>query len=381
MNNKTPKVMLTMLISLAILFSLIFGIKACNAHQSAKELAANSNPPVSVSAMKVRYQEWLPQIKAVGSLRAVLGVNVTTELAGLVSTIYFKPGAVVNQGDLLVELNTSSDVALLHSLEAIAELAAITYNRDKAQYAVQAVSKQTLDTDYGTLKSDLAQVEQQKAIVNKKIIRAPFAGVLGISQVYPGQYLNVGNSVVTLQSLDPIWVDFFLPQQNLSRLAVGQEVTLVSDAHPGHSYAGRVSTINPLVDTNTRNVVVEATIRNPQRELFPGMYVTVELTAGELQKYLTLPQTAVSFNPYGELVFILKQTSKNKQGKPVYSAFQQFVKTGDVRGTQIAILSGIKEGDLVVTAGQLKLKNNSLVVINNSIVPVDLPAPVVHQEK
>lgn len=373
--------MLTMLISLAILFSLIFGIKACDAYRSAKAMAANSNPPVSVSATKVGYQEWLPQVKAVGSLRAVRGVSVTTELAGLVQNIYFKPGAVVNQGDLLVELNTSSDVALLHSLEAIAELALITYNRDKAQYAAQAVSKQTLDTDYETLKSDIAQVEQQKAIVNKKIIRAPFAGVLGISQVYPGQYLNVGNPVVTLQSLDPIWVDFFLPQQNLSQLSIGQALSLVSDAYPGHSYEGKISTINPQVDPDTRNVVVEATINNPKHELFPGMYVTVELTAGNLQKYLTLPQTAVSFNPYGELIFILKPMNKKLKGKPIYSAFQQFVKTGDVRGTQIAILSGIKAGDLVVTAGQLKLKNDSPVVINNSIVPLDLPAPKVTQEK
>lgn len=328
---------------------------------------------VTVSAIKVGYSAWQPQLKASGSLRAIRGVDVTTELAAMVKTIYFIPGASVNAGTVLVQLNADSDIALLHSLQASAELAKITYLRDKAQYLAQAVSKQIIDNDAGNLKSLQAQVAQQEATIAKKTIVAPFAGKLGISYVNPGQYLNPGDKVVTLQTLDPIYVDFYMPQQTLAKLNINQTVTVTSDTFPGKIYSGKITTINPLVDSKTRNVEVEATIANPKFELKPGMFASVTITTGAQQNHLTLPQTAITYNPYGDIVYIIEQKGKDWKGHPILIANQRFVTTGELRGDQIAILKGLQAGMSVVTSGQLKLKNGTQIAINNSVVPENKP--------
>lgn len=381
MNDKSifDKSMLIMLFSVGLLFAGVFGYKAFKNYMIQRFLASQSYT-ATVSTMKAESSWWQTKMRASGSVRAIQGVNVTTELAALVKTIYFTPGSYVKQGTVLVQLNADSDIALLHSLQASAELARITYERDKKQYAIKAVSKQQLDTDFQNLKNQQAQVAQQIAIVEKKTIRAPFSGHLGISAVNPGQYLNVGDKVVTLQTLDPVYVDFYVPQQVLPLLSVNQPVTVTADSYPDVKFKGKITTIDPLVDVNTRNVEVEATIENPKYQLTPGMFGYVEIETGKPQRYITLPQTAISFNPYGSVVYIVDRDSKDAKGIPILTVKQRFVTTGDTRGEQITVLSGLKDGEEVVTSGQLKLKNGSQIAINNSIVPSNSPDPAAPNE-
>ncbi|MES2142606.1 MAG: efflux RND transporter periplasmic adaptor subunit [Pseudomonadota bacterium] len=372
--------MLLMLISVTLLFACIFGFQLLKKIIINRAMRNNAAPIVTVSAMPIHYQWWQPLLLTYGSLRAVQGVNVTTELAGLVRTIYFKPGSEVKAGDVLVQLNADSDVALLHALEAQAKLAEIVYQRDSAQFAIKAISKAVLDSDQQNLKNLQAQVAQQAATVAKKTLVAPFTGRLGISAVNPGQYVNAGDQVVTLQALNPLYADFFVPQQNLVQLHIGSKVKIKTDTYPDKAFIGEITTVNPIVDVKTRNVEVEATIENPHFELYPGMFISAEVETGANIRYLTLPQTAISFNPYGEIAYIVQQKGKDKKGKSILSVLQTFVVTGDKRGDQIVVLEGLKEGDTVVTSGQLKLKNGSLVVINNTVVPQNKIAPMVIDE-
>jgi membrane fusion protein (multidrug efflux system) len=373
------KRMAIMLLTVGILFGAIFGYHAYNSRMMKKSMASFQPPPVTVTAMKAEYQSWQPQLKSVGSLRAVRGVDVTSEVAGLVRAVLFISGADAKEGQVLVQLNADSDIARLHSLQADADLADTVYERDKKQFAVQAISQAALDADASDLKNKKAQVAEQAALVDKKTIRAPFAGRLGISTFNPGQYVNPGDKIVTLQSLDAIYADFYLPQQELSRISLGQAVVATTDTYPGRTFTGRITTIDPKVDAATRNVQVEATVSNPGHKLLPGMYASVEVKAGAVQRFLTLPQTAVTFNPYGETVFVV-ETGKGPEGKTVLTVRQTFVTTGPTRGDQIAILRGIQEGEVVVTSGQLKLKNGSRVIIDNKVMPSDEAAPMPKDE-
>lgn len=368
------KPMLWMLLILGILFGLIFGYKIFTGLMIKKFMSSQGAPVMTVAVMKATSQPWQPVIKATGSLRAVKGVDVTTSLSGMVQTIFFTPGQEVKLNDVLVKLNDDAEVAQLHSLMAAAELAQVVYDRDKAQYAIQAISKATLDSDLASLKGKQADVAQQTAIVAKKTIQAPFDGRLGISYVNPGQFLNPGDKVVTLQALDPIYVDFTLPQQDLIHVHVGQDVRLVSDAHPGRVFTGKISTIDPKIDPATRNIQLEATVANPDHALLPGLFGKLEVTTGAPNSYLTLPQTAVSFNPYGEIIYIVEENGKDKTGS-IRTVKQTFVTTGDMRGDQVAILKGLKEGEIVVISGQQKLKNGSRVAINNTILPSNEKSP------
>ncbi|WP_035900936.1 efflux RND transporter periplasmic adaptor subunit [Legionella cherrii] len=372
------KQMIIMLVAVGILFGLIFGWKAIGNYMMSQYFLQMKSPAVTVSTMKVETSLWQPTLKSVGSMRARLGVNVTTELAGMVQTILFTPGALVKKGAVLAQLNADAELGQLRSLQAQVELAKITYKRDKAQYAVRAVSRQTVDTDEWNLRNLEAQVAQQAATVQKKTIRAPFAGQLGINNINPGQYLNVGDTVTTLQALDPLYADFYLPQQDLAQLKVGQTVKVVTDTFPEKVFLGKITTIEPIVDSATRNVQVEATIPNPDYLLKPGMFTRVEVETGAKESHLTLPQSAISFNPYGDIVFLVKQSDqKDKNNKPILVVKQVFVTVGETRGDQIAVLKGLHEGDIVVTSGQLKLKNGSNVLINNKIQPSNEASPKV----
>lgn len=366
-----------MLTCFGILFGAIFISKALYESIAIRNYKAAPHI-VTVSAMKLVYSFWQPKIRASGSVRAIKGVNVTTELAGMVAKIYFIPGAFVNAGDILVQLNANTELAQLNAAEANLELAKITYLRDTQQFAVHAVSKQTVDNDRQNLKSLQAQANQAAATLEKKTIRAPFTGRLGISAVNPGQYLNAGDKVVTLQMFDPIYVDFYVPQQELVRLKVGQSVAVTLDTVPNQKFVGKITTIDPIVDVNTRNVAVEATVLNPKFEMTPGMFAAVEVDVGKPERYLTLPQTAISFNSYGDIIYIIHQSGT--KNKPTLIAEQVFVETGETRGDQITILKGANEGDLVVTSGQLKLRNGTQVVINNSILASNNPEPSVMNE-
>lgn len=368
------KPMRIMLIITGLLFGAIFGFHVFKSIMVKKYLANMQDPAVTVSTMKVTHQLWQPKLVAAGSLRATQGVDVTTEIGGIVKKISFTPGSKATAGQAIVELNADADIALLHSLQAAADLAKTTYKRDKAQYAVQAISKAALDIDAADLKSKEANVAQQAAIVAKKTILAPFNGYLGISNVNPGQFVNPGDNIVTLQALDPIYVDFYIPEQVLSQIAIDQTVIINSDTYPDTTFKGKITTINPKVDVSTRNIQVEATLENPKLQLRPGMFAQVEIQTGQPQPYLTLPQTAISFNPYGDVVFVVDEVAgQNNQNDLVVR--QVFVTVGNTRGDQIAILKGLKEGQTVVVSGQLKLKNGSHIVVNNDLMPSDNASP------
>ncbi len=370
------KRMIIMLVCVGLLFGGIFGYKAFVGQMIAKAMSAQQAPPVTVSTTTAQMTAWQPELKAVGTVRAARGVDVTTEIAGLVRTVYFQSGDNVQAGQVLVQLNADADKALLHSLQAEAELARTTFERDKQQFAVKAISQATLDVAQADLKSKLAQVAQQAADVEKKTIRAPFSGRIGISTIDPGRYLNPGEQIVTLQSFDSVYVDFLLPQQDAAQIALGQAVSVVTNTHPDRTFEGTITAIDPKVDPQTRNIQVEATLPNPKHDLLPGMFAAVQVQAGQVQHFITLPQTAVTYNPYGETVFVVEKKPSGPQGAPEQLiAKQTFVTPGATRGDQVAIADGLKEGDTVVTSGQLKLKSGSPVTVNNDIQPSNEAAP------
>ncbi|EKE01273.1 MAG: hypothetical protein ACD_21C00177G0002 [uncultured bacterium] len=367
--------MIKMLIGVAILFGIVFGYKAIHKIFMMRYMASHGLGVTYVSTAKAVFTKWQPQFTAAGNLRAILGVNVTTELAGMIRSIYFIPGAIVHQGDLLVQLNIDPDVAALHRLEASQALAEITYRRDKAQYDIAAISKAVLDTDEANLKSAIAAVEQQKAIIEQKTIHAPFSGKLGISLVNPGQYLNPGDKITLLQAWDPIYVDFYAPQQWVEKIKVGQRVTLKVNAYPKELFVGTITAMDPAVDSNVRNVQIEATLPNASLQLVPGMFTVVTVDTGKAADRLTVPEAALSFNPYGATVYIVKEKGEDTKGRPILTANQVFVKTGEQRGDQIEILSGLASGETVVTSGQLKLRNGARIAINNTVLPTNEENP------
>lgn len=369
------KNMIVMLSLTSLLFGGIFAFGAFKSFMIRRHINGNSVPPITVSAMRVDSQPWQPSLSAVGSLYAVNDVDVTTEVAGLVKNILFTSGQEIQEGEIMVELNADSEIAQLKSLEAAAELAQVTYKRDKEQYAIQGISKAVLDMDIADLKSKKAQVEQQAAIVAKKTIRSPFTGKLGISEVNLGQYLNPGDKIVPLQSLDPIYVDFYLPQQNIPQIHKGQSVIVTMDPYPHESFEGEITSINPKVDSSTRNILIEATLPNPGHKLVPGMYAEINIKTGSPRDFPTIPQTAISYNPYGDLIYVLEEKGKDKEGALLFIAKQRFVNLGETRGDQVQILKGLEKGDFIVSAGQLKLKNGSPVIINNAVVPPNNPTP------
>lgn len=366
--------MIIMLVGLGILFGGIFGYHVFVGMMIKKHFATMGAPPVTVATMKVKSEQWRNRTQATGSLRAIRGVDVTTEIAGLITTIPLQPGTEVKKGDLLVKLNTDTEQAQLEALQATEKLAQITLARDKAQFAIQAVSQATVDTDVANLQNLQAQVAQQQTVIDKKHIRAPFSGRLGISYVNPGQYLNPGDKIVSLQTLDPIYVDFYLPQQALAQMTKGLTVKLTSDTYPGKTFTGKITTINPIVDSATRNVQIEATVDNSKNLLFPGMFTNVEITTGKPSSYITAPKTAIAFNPYGEIAYTVQEKT-DKDGKKTLIANQVFVDVGPSRGDQISILRGLKDGDTIVVSGQHKLKNGSVLLVNNSVMPSNNPKP------
>jgi membrane fusion protein (multidrug efflux system) len=365
--------LIIVVVAAGALLAAIVGFNTWKSNFVAQLRLKNAAPPQTVSAAGAQFTDWQPEVSAVGSLRAVRGVDVTTEVTGLVRTLRFKSGDQVQAGQVLVELNADAEIAQQHALEAAADLSSTVYERDKVQYEAQAISKAQLDADAADLKNKRAQAAAQAALVAKKTLRAPFAGRLGITTVNPGQYLNTGDKVVTLQAVDPIYVDFKLPQQQLALIASGQSVNLTTDAFPGVKFVGKINAIDPRVDSSTRNFQAEATVPNADRRLLPGMFARVAVIAGDVKQYLTLPQTSITYNPYGATVF-LAQKKPGGSDKDLI-AQQSFVALGPTRGDQVAVLKGIKEGDLVVTSGQLKLTNGAPLVVDNSVKPANDPDP------
>jgi membrane fusion protein (multidrug efflux system) len=369
------KRMLIMLIVVGVTLGGIFGFISFKGRMIKQFMTSQGEPLQTVSTTTAGVLEWLPKLEVVGSLQAVQGTNMSAEVAGIVAEIHFKQGDNVKLGTPLLQLRAGDDMAKLESLNATARLARITYQRDRAQLRAEAISKQTLDIDKANLDVAVANVAQQQALVDKKLIRAPFTGRLGVRLVDVGQYLEAGTPIGTLQALDTIFADFFLPQQALATVKTGQKVTLKTDAYPTQNFTGDITVINPRIDINTRNVLVRATLKNPEHKLLPGMYATVNVATGQAQRYITLPRTAIAFNPFGSTVYRVEAKGMDDKGKPKLIAKQVFVTTGESRGDQIAVLKGVNEGDIVVTSGQIKLRNGTPVVINNSVQPSNDAAP------
>lgn len=365
------KPLVILLLVVAIVLGGILGWQAFIGSMIRKGMSAAAHAPQTVSSVTAAKTSWQTQIRAVGSLRAVRGADLSAQASGVVDEIEFESGNDVPAGKLLLRLKPNDDFAKLEQMQAAAELAAQTLKRDQEQFAAQAISQATLDTDVSTLKSSRAQVAAQQALIEEKIVKAPFAGRLGIRQVDLGQYLTAGTAVVTLQALDPILVDFYVPEQALGRLKAGQTVVATVDTYPGVHFAGVIESINSKVDTASRNVQVRASIRNADKRLVPGMFANVTVDAGDAVRRITLPQTAITYNPYGDTVYLVRRGAADASGKAGFTVEQRFVKLGATRGDQVAIESGVEEGDVVVSAGQMKLRNGAAVVIDNTLEPAN----------
>jgi len=328
-----------------------------------------ASAPQTVSTTIAATSSWQSRTQALGTLRAVRGADLAAQASGVVDKIHIESGAEVAAGTVLLTLKPNDDPAKLAQLQAQAELASITLKRDQEQLEAQAISQATVDTDASNLKAARAQVVAQQALIEEKVVRAPFAGKLGIRLVDEGQYLAAGTTVVTLQALDPIFIDFYVPQQALARLKVKQAVSATVDAYPGVAFTGNIASVNSKVDTASRNVQIRASFANADRRLVPGMYANVDIDDGDPSTLVTLPQSAITYNPYGNTVYLVQKNGTDDKGNPKLTVLQHFVKLGETRGDQVAVLSGVAAGDEVVTAGQMKLRNGSSVVVNNKIVP------------
>jgi len=367
------KRMSVMLVIVGVIFAGLYGFQVFKASMIKKVVASFANPTQTVGAETAVTTEWRNSAHAIGTFRAINGADLALEVGGIVSELHFSSGDTVEAGQILLQLRSDDDQAKLDSLEATANLNAVTLKRDQEQFKFKAVSQATLDSDEATLKTAIANAAQQKAILVQKTLRAPFSGRLGIRQIDLGQYLSAGTTIVTLQAFDPIFIDFYLPQQALSQVRVGQTTRVDVDTYQNTPFIGTIVAINSKVDASSRNVQIRASLKNGDFKLVPGMYATVDLETGTPQKFVTLPQTAIYRNSYGDTVFVLDKAKDSSN----LAARQVLVKAGDRRGDQVAILSGVNDGESVVVTGQIKLHNGSPVRVDNSALPLSDKAPMV----
>jgi membrane fusion protein (multidrug efflux system) len=374
----TRKRMIWMLIAALVVFGGVFGVKAMMSAGMNQFFDNMPQPAVAVSSAVAKTERWSDQAEAVGSFVAVNGTDVTTEAGGVVRAIEFEAGQPVKAGDVLVRLNTANEQATLRSLEAAAKLAAVQRDRWQQLAKDQLVSTDEAQTRATNAATAQAQAEAQRALIAQKTIRAPFTGVLGIRKINLGQYVNPGDAIVSLQQLDPIYLDFSLPEQQIGKVKEGTVIQARVDALPGKTFEGRITAIEPRVDPNTRNFTAQATLQNPDGALRPGTFAHVGFGLGGERQVVVIPQTAVSFNPYGNAVFVIAKTKrkpgeKDMQGNELKGdkliVRQRFVTTETARGDLIAVTDGLKPGEQVVTSGLLKLRNDAEVTINNKVQP------------
>lgn len=368
--NLLAKRSLAMTAAVVLVVGAIAVVKIRSVRAIQARMAMMKAPPSSVSTTTAALADWQHRFHAVGSLVAVQGVVVSNQIEGAVTKVSFESGQRVESGDLLVQQDISSDTAQLRGLEAQAELARLTLERAKELRAKETNSQADLDSAEAQYKAAVAAADNERAIIAKKTIRAPFAGILGIRQVNVGQFLPAGGSIVSLEALDPIYANFSLPQQDMGALRAGQTVRMTVDAYPGSVFEGKINALNSTVDDASRNILVQATFANADGRLVPGMYASVDVILPGADRYVTLPESAIVYNPYGNAVYVVE-----KAGDQALVARQHFVTLGETRGDQVAIEKGVKAGDVVVTAGQLKLHNGSPIVVNNSVLPPSDPAP------
>ena len=359
-----------MLIMLAIAFLFIAAIgiwKVMQIRAGMAQFAKFAPPPTAVTTTVAKRERWQPALSAVGSLRAVNGVTVSTDLAGIISEISFQSGTTVKKGDLLVKLDSQQEEAQLRSAEARRDWAKISLDRQKSLVTDGAVSRSDYDAAESEFRQTTAAVDDARALIARKTITAPFDGLVGIRQVDLGQYLNVGAPIVTLQSVDPIYVEFAIPQQDLDQVAVGKQIRIRAAGVTGEQFEGEITAIESRLDESTRNITIQATVKNPSNRLRPGMFVNVDVLLPE-KEAIFIPTSSISYAPYGDSVFIVnnKQGPDGSAGKEVQ---QQFVKLGASRGDQVTVISGVKEGDEVVSSGVFKLRGGAAVQVNNSVQP------------
>ena len=367
-----------MLVGVVVVFGGVFFVKGFFAKQTNNFFDNMPQPAVAVSTYDAKTERWSSSGEAVGTFVAVNGTDVTTEAGGVVRSIEFDAGQPVAAGAVLVRLNTANEDATLKALQASAQLARVQADRWQKLSRDQLVSKDDAQQKLTAAATAQAQVEAQRALVAQKTIRAPFSGVLGIRKVNLGQYVAPGAAVVSLQQLDPIYLDFSLPEQEIGKMVMGTRIRATVDALPGQVFEGEVTAIEPQVDADTRNFKVQATLPNPDRAVRPGGFAKVGFDLGGARDVVVIPQTAVSFNPYGNAVFVVSKVKRkpgenDMQGKPLtgdkFVVTQRFVKTGATRGDLIAVTDGLKPGEQVVTSGLLKLRNDAEVTINNDVQP------------
>ncbi|MHB8404078.1 MAG: efflux RND transporter periplasmic adaptor subunit [Gammaproteobacteria bacterium] len=351
---------------IVLVLVILAGIKGYQIYSMIQKFSHTKQETI-VSDEAARLETWAPYFTAVGNLAPVEGVQVSNQLAGSVTGIYFQSGTQVKKGQLLVQLDDSSQRAQLLGFQAQVKLAEFNLKREQELVRRKLDSQANLDTAANNLEQAKSNLLNDQTSIDKLGIRAPFSGRIGIRNVNLGQYLAVGTSIADLQSLDTMYAQFTLPEQDLATLARGQRVDVTVDAYPKKIFSGELTAIDSAVDPNTHNVTLQATIHNPEHLLRAGMFANVHIYAGEPEPAITVPNTAVDYSLYGSSVFIVKQDGKDADGKPVLKVSQVFVTTGQVRDGRVAIDKGLKPGDVVVTAGQQKLQNGMQVEINNSV--------------
>jgi membrane fusion protein, multidrug efflux system len=373
------KYFLVFLILFGLFLGAMFGLGFVKFNQiqgfiKLSKSGAFAPPPTAVTTDIAKKTDWQPTMDSVGSLVAVNGVTVSTDLAGIVSQIAFESGSKVRAGDLLVHLDTKQEEAQLRQAEAQRDFALISLKRNKELLAKHAVAQADCDNAEASYRQAQSSVDQYGALIARKTIRAAFDGIAGIRQVNLGQYLKEGDAIVALQAFDPIYVNFSLPQQDLSKLGAGMKVELQVDAFGSQVFSGKITAINSMVDQSTRNVQVQATLPNGDYKLRPGMFTKVSVIVNESKSVVAIPATAVHYAPYGNSIFIVSEM-KDQQGKAYKGVREQFIKVGQTRGDLVAVDSGLNPGEEIVTSGVFRLRNAAPVIINNDIKPGSELAP------
>jgi membrane fusion protein (multidrug efflux system) len=366
-----------MLLMLAVVLAVLGGLGFFKYKQfeGFKAMSASfAPPPTAVTTLVVKQETWPSTLNLIGTATAIQGVTVSADLPGTVDKINFQSGQAVHAGDILVELDTRQERAQLAAAEADRDLARINYGRQQQLVKEGVIARTEFDNASAQQKSTEAKVGEIKASIDRKNIRAPFTGILGLRQVNLGQYLAAGQAIVSLQALNPIYVNFGVPQQTTSQLKVGRALKITSDDLPGVQFNGRVTALDSVVDQTTRNIQVQATLSNPQGRLRPGMFVQVDLSLGEARSVIELPASAINYAPYGDSVYVVSEV-KDPSGKAKKVVRQQFVKVEGSRGDQVAVVSGLKPGEEVVTSGVFKLRNGAEVQVNNQVTPSNNPKP------
>jgi membrane fusion protein (multidrug efflux system) len=373
------KRMIVMLVAVLVVLTGLGFVKFQQIQTAMAQGAAFQPPPEAVTTIVAATSEWPDTLGAIGTVVAVQGVTVSADLPGTVDRVLFESGRSVAGGSVLVELDTRQERAQLSAAEAERDFARLNFQRMKGLLDERVVSQAEYDQATATQKQSEGRAAEVRAAIDRKTIRAPFAGVLGIRQVNRGQYLSAGDPVVTLQSLDPIYVNFGVPQQHVPHVQMGRSVRITAGDLAGTEFKGRVTALDSIIDPATRNVQVQATLSNPSGKLRPGMFVQADLLVGTSPSVVTLPASAVNYAPFGDSVFILNDgktpNGSAPNGNAPRTVRQQFVKLGGARGDQVAVLSGVSAGDEVVTSGVFKLRTGAAVFINNNVQPGNNPAP------